>query len=221
MDKLGEIFKNRRVNFSKLEDFGFVKNKTLYKYSKTLSESGFEMTVTINGSGKVSAKITDPDTGEYTLHLTDSTGSFVGRVREDYEQTLTEIADRCFEPDVFKAKQTKKLLEYVCEKYGRELEFLWGNLNDTAVLRRGDTNKWFAVVFNVSRRKLGSDSDETVEIIDLRLPPEEMAGLIDGERYFGGWHMNKKHWYTIVLDGSVPFKEICGRVDVSYSLAVK
>lgn len=221
MDKLDLIFKNRKVIFSKLSDFGFVKSKTLYKYTKTLSGSGFLMTVTINKSGKVSAKVTEPEVGEYTLHLTNSAGSFVGQVRAEYEQTLTEIAENCFEPDVFKSEQTKRLCEYVREKYGRELEFLWDKFEGNAVWRRGDTNKWFAAVLTVSRRKLGLSSDEVVEIIDLRLPPEEMAALVDGKRYFNGWHMNKKHWYTIILDGSVEFEELCRRIDASYALAVK
>ena len=220
MDKLGLIFKNRKVVFSKLENFGFVKSKTLYKYTKTLT-SGFEMTVTINKSGKVAAKITDPDTGEYTLHLTSSAGSFVGEVRAEYEQTLEEIAAGCFERDVFKSEQTKQLIVYVREKYGCELEFLWEKFDNNAVWRRGDTKKWFAAVLTVSRSKLGLNSDETVEIIDLRLPPEEMARTVDGKRYFGGWHMNKKHWYTMILDGSVPFEELCRRIDTSYGLAVK
>lgn len=220
MDKLETIFKNRKVIYSKLTEFGFVKSKTLYKYTKTLSDSGFEMTVTINKSGKVSAKVVEPEVGEYTLHLTDSAGSFVGNVRAEYEQTLNDIADNCFEPDVFKSEQTLRLTEYVRERYGRELEFLWDKFEGNAVWRRGDTNKWFAAVLTVSRRKLGLSSDEVVEIIDLRLPPEEMAALVDGKRYFGGWHMNKKHWYTIILDGSVEFEEICRRIDVSYSLAV-
>lgn len=221
MDKLGVIFKNRKVIFSKLEDFGFVKSKTLYRYTKTLSGSGFEMTVTVNKSGKVNAEITDPDTGEYTLHLTGSSGSFVGEVRTEYEQTLEDIAENCFERDVFKSEQTKRLIEYVRERYGREPEYLWEKFPDNAVWRRGDTNKWFGVVLTVSRSKLGLSSDEAVEIVDLRLPPEEMARTVDGKRYFGGWHMNKKHWYSMILDGSVPFEELCRRIDTSYELAVK
>lgn len=221
MDKLNAIFRNRKPVFQKLEDYGFKKLKTSYKYTRTLLSSGFEMTVTITKSGKVSARVVEPDVGEYTLHLTDSAGSFVGSVRAEYEQTLGEIAYNCFEPDVFKSEQTLRLTEYVREKYGRELEFLWDRFEGNAVWRRGDTNKWFAAVLTVSRRKLGLSSDEVVEIIDLRLPPEEMAALVDGKCYFGGWHMNKKHWYTIILDGSVEFEELCRRVDASYALAVK
>ena len=34
-----------------------------------------------------------------------------------------------------------------------------------------------------------------------------------------GYHMNKKHWFTIRLDGSIPPEEIFPRIDVSFSLA--
>ena len=36
-----------------------------------------------------------------------------------------------------------------------------------------------------------------------------------------GYHMNKRHWNTIVLDGSVPEKEILAMIDASYDLVVK
>lgn len=219
MNKLDLIFKNKKVIFSKLANYGFKKSGAAYKLTKTLSGSGFEMTVSISKSGKVSAEVVDPDTGEYTLHLTDSAGSFVGEVRGEYEVLLADIAENCFERDVFRYDMTKRLIEYVREKYGRELEFLWEKFDDNAIWRRADTGKWFAGVFTVSRRKLGLESDERAEIINLRLPPEEMPALIDGKRYFGGWHMNKRHWYSIVLDGSVEFEELCGRIDVSYTLA--
>jgi len=36
-----------------------------------------------------------------------------------------------------------------------------------------------------------------------------------------GYHMNKKHWNTITLDGSVPDDEIQLMIDESYSLVVE
>lgn len=221
MIKTEDFFKNRKVIISRLTGFGFEMRGGVYEYTKTLAESGFQMNVTVTDGGKVTARVIEPDVGEYTLHLTDSAGSFVGTVREEYSRTLTEIAEKCFERDVFKSEQAKELIKYIREKYGRELEFLWEKYDDNAVWRRSDTGKWFAVLLTVPRRKLGLQSDEKAEIIDLRTAPEEMSALVDGQRYFGGWHMNKKHWYTIILDGSVEFGELCRRVDVSYSLAVK
>ena len=59
---------------------------------------------------------------------------------------------------------------------------------------------------------------EFVERIEI-FKPEQMNAMIDKKRYFPGWHMNKKHWYTIILDGSVSTEEICSRIDESYRLA--
>jgi len=36
-----------------------------------------------------------------------------------------------------------------------------------------------------------------------------------------GYHMNKKHWNTVILDGSIPKGEIERMIDHSYSLVVK
>lgn len=85
--------------------------------------------------------------------------------------------------------------------------------------RRKDNKKWYGALLTVSRRKLGIDSDEIVEIIDLREEPDVLEKLIDNTRYYSGWHMNKKHWFTVVLDGSVLPDEIFRRLDKSYMLA--
>lgn len=35
-----------------------------------------------------------------------------------------------------------------------------------------------------------------------------------------GYHMNKKHWNTVTLDGSIPESEVRGMIDDSYDLVV-
>ena len=221
MSKIEDIFKNRKADFPKLEAFGFKKNGLLYGYTKTLSGSGFEMTVTVNEDGGTAAVVVDPDTGEYTMHLTESAGSFVGTVRTEYEALLTEIAEKCFEPDVFKSELAGRIISYVRGTYGDELEFLWEKFPQNAVWRRSDNKKWYAALLIISKRKLGIESDEPAEIIDLRVPPEELSSLVDGKKYFAGYHMNKKNWVTIMLDGSVPFEELCRRIRASYESAKK
>jgi predicted DNA-binding protein (MmcQ/YjbR family) len=48
---------------------------------------------------------------------------------------------------------------------------------------------------------------------------EEIDVVVDGKKYYPGYHMNKKHWVTICLDGSVPIEEVFRRIDESYGLA--
>lgn len=217
------IFLRKTVNLEKLAAYGFIQDADAYSYRTVLPGSGFELTVQIAGQGKISTAVTDPATGEaYTLHLAGSAvGSFVGNIREEYENALREIAEKCFEPDVFKSAQAKALISYVRERYGDEPEYLWQKFPDNAVWRRKDTKKWYGALLSTTTDKLGVLPACRAEIIDLRIQPERMNGLVDGIRYFPGWHMNKKHWYTIILDGSVSTDEIQQRIDESYRLAVK
>lgn len=129
------------------------------------------MNITVLYDGNVSTEVIDNNSGEeYILHnIADATGAFVGQVKAEYDAILEEISSKCFETDVFKSEQAKRLIQYVREKYGDELEFLWKKFSDNAIWRRKDTNKWYAVLLIVSKRKLGIDSDETVEILDLRI----------------------------------------------------
>lgn len=67
---------------------------------------------------------------------------------------------------IWKSDHTNKVTDYVRQKYGDELEFLWPKTPDNAIWRRKDSGKWYAALLVVSKRKLGGDSDEVVEIID-------------------------------------------------------
>ena len=220
---INEIFKRRKVSMPKLSAYGFLENDGKYSYHTVLPGSGFSMVVEITRDGLVKATAIDTETNEpYTLHLTDNAmGSFVVSVKMEYEHVLADIAEKCFEPDIFKSTQSKEVIAYVSETYGDELEFLWKKFTDNAIWRRKDTQKWYGEILTVSRRKLGLSSDEVSEIIDLRIEPEQMDSTIDNKRYFSGWHMNKRNWYTMILDGSIPTEEICRRIDKSYKLATK
>ena len=122
---------------------------------------------------------------------------------------------------VFREDYTKRILQYASEQYGDEPEYLWQDYPEYAVLRRKDTKKWYALLMNIPKKRLKLEGDETVEVVDLRFDVDELPSKIDNVRYFAGYHMNKKHWITILLDGSVPLEEILGYVDKSYILAKK
>ena len=123
--------------------------------------------------------------------------------------------------NVFTSEDARNVIRYVWETYQDEPEFLWQRFPNNAVLRRKDTKKWYAALLVLSRRKLGLDSDEIIEILDLRIRTDDIGFVVDHQRYFPGYHMNKNHWYTICLDGSVQIDEIYQRIDASYALAEK
>ena len=215
-----DIFLRKKAVPEKLAAYGFQKIRSGYRYSTNILDNAFALEITVAKGTVPNTKLTEIATDEeYVLYKTDAVGTFVGEVRAAVTNILQDIADRCYETAVFKAEQSVALIAYVREKYGDELEYLWDKFPDNAVWRRKDNEKWYGALLSVSRRKLGLPSDEIVEIINLRAEPEEMENLIDNACFFPGWHMNKKHWYTIILDGTVSMDEICRRVDESYLLA--
>ena len=215
-----DIFLRKKAVPEKLAAYGFQKIRGGYRYGMNILDNAFALEITVGKGIVPDTKLTEIVTGEeYVLYKTDAVGTFVGEVRTAVTNILQDIVNQCYETAAFKAEQSVALIAYVREKYGDELEYLWNKFPDNAVWRRKDNEKWYGALLTVSRRKLGIPSDEIVEIIDLRTEPEAMENLIDNARFFPGWHMNKKHWYTIILDGTVSMDEICRRVDESYLLA--
>lgn len=218
-----EIFKYKKVNFNKLEDFGFKKEGKNFVFVANILGGEFELNIFVDGDGNVSTKVFDKATGEeYLLYLSpNAEGEFVGRVREEIKDALQDICDKCYESAVFDSKQAREILDFVDKNYGDRLEFLWEKLPDVAILRRKDNKKWYAVLFVMSKKKLKVDSDEILDIIDLRIEPEVLPKVVDGKSIFEGYHMNKKHWVTLCLDGSIPSQKVLEYVKNSYNLAKK
>lgn len=216
-----DFFRFRTPNFEKLRLYGFSEQGAEWVYTTEILGGDFTLTVHISRNGAVKTSLIDAFSGDpYTLHLVEEAeGAFVGSVREAFAGVLREISEKCFEKEVFSLEQTKALLVHAREKYGDEAEYLWEKFPDCAVLRRSDSEKWYAVVLTVQRKKLGLAGEGTTEILDVRMDPVELALLVDGKRYFPGWHMNKKHWLAVPLDGTLPTDELFELLEGSWQLA--
>ncbi len=58
--------------------------------------------------------------------------------------------------------------------------------------------------------------------MNLKCDPDQALALRDiFPAVLPGYHMNKKHWNTVCLDGSIPLGELQRMMDHSYALVVK
>ena len=221
MRKITNFIKNKKINFKKLEEFGFKLKDNSYYYQTSLLKNQFKMSVKIGLDNLIFTEIIDTETTEpYVLHLLEIKRSgYSEKVYKAYSEVLEKIRKECFEDEIFKANYTKEIIDYVKDKYGDELEFLWEKSPKNAVIRRKSSNKWYAVILTISKRKLNLDSDEIIEVINLHNTTEEIEKLIDNKKYFQAYHMNKKYWCTICLDGTVELKKIYKLIYISYELA--
>jgi predicted DNA-binding protein (MmcQ/YjbR family) len=77
------------------------------------------------------------------------------------------------------------------------------------------------LVYKVMGKLFALAGIDNFESINLKCDPEEAVLL--REKYDAvqpGYHMNKKHWNTVVLDGSLPDKLVYKLIDDSYGLVV-
>jgi len=98
----------------------------------------------------------------------------------------------------------ESLREYCISKPGAEETFPFGD--DTLVFKiRG---KIFALVNLDGDLSINLKCDPALAL-ELR---EEFPSVLPG------YHMNKKHWNTVMIDGSVPDKKIFSWIDHSFDL---
>ena len=110
---------------------------------------------------------------------------------------------------------------YIRETYGVTPECLWRD-SDSAAIRHTADKKWFGIIMpGIPWRKLGKDCDGAADVLNVKCDPVILPSLIDGQGLFPAYHMNKQHWLSIALDGSVPMEKIIWLIDASYMLTLK
>ena len=93
----------------------------------------------------------------------------------------------------------QQFLEYCLDTYGTSPDYPFDEDFETAVLRHMDTRKWYAIVMRVSRRKFGIDSDEVIDVVNLKLPTEMFGSFGAADGVYPAYHMNKLHWISVLL----------------------
>ncbi|MDX0312575.1 MmcQ/YjbR family DNA-binding protein [Sinorhizobium meliloti] len=111
-----------------------------------------------------------------------------------------------------------EIFDYAEKKFGTKPDYPFDKYPHYAVLRHPDDDKWFGLVMDVSKDKLGLDGEGNVDIIDVKCHPQKVDDLKSKPGFRPAYHMNKEHWLTVLLDGSVSRKEVFALLNESYDL---
>ncbi|MCW8805790.1 MAG: MmcQ/YjbR family DNA-binding protein [Ignavibacteriaceae bacterium] len=78
------------------------------------------------------------------------------------------------------------------------------------------------LVFKVAGKIFLLASLETIPLqINIKCDPEKAIELREEyDSILPGYHMNKKHWNTIIIDGTVPTRNLVEWIDDSYTLVI-
>ena len=111
----------------------------------------------------------------------------------------------------------KQLFAYIRKKYHAEPEYLWARYPGYTVFRHSDNQKWFALFMDVPGTKLGLESEDLTDILNVKMGEPFLADYLARQKGFRrGYHISRGNWISILLDGTAAFEEICKWLDESY-----
>ena len=114
----------------------------------------------------------------------------------------------------------QKFLSYCLNTYSTSPDYPFDDWMESAVLRHEDNRKWYAIVMKVSRRKFGFDSDEVIDVVNLKLPTEMFGSFGAADGVYPAYHMNKLHWISVLLPDA-PDDVVQFLVNVSFEATKK
>lgn len=108
------------------------------------------------------------------------------------------------------------LKQLIYDRYSVEPDYPWIKYPNFEVFRHNSNQKWFALVMDVPKNKLGLQDGETLDIVNLKCDPILIGSLLNEEGFFPAYHMSKNSWITVALDGSASDDKIEMLLDMSY-----
>ncbi len=93
----------------------------------------------------------------------------------------------------------KEFLQYCLDTYGTSPDYPFTDDFESAVLRQTNNRKWYALCMKVSRRKFGIDSDEVIDVVNLKKPLDLLCPFDSADGVYPAYHMNKTHWVSVLL----------------------
>lgn len=115
----------------------------------------------------------------------------------------------------------KEVSKFIEGKYNVLPEYIFEKFPNYCVFRHENEKKWFCLLMTIPKKKLGGDSDEKIEVIDLKIDPALGDILRNSSYIYPAYHMNKEHWITIDLSQIDHVEQIADLLEDSYQLTSK
>lgn len=214
------IFRSTKIKKDSLEAAGFTTTDgETYTMNPTVSAGAFRADITLSLEAQtLTVHLFDTETDEkYALFdMSSSHGAFVTSLREEVQLIIDDIKSKCFESKDLK----DDYIAWIKNQFGAEPDFPWLDTPDYCVFRCPN-EKWFALVMRIKYKQLGLTGDENVWAVNMKADQAEIPNLIDHKSIFPAWHMNKKHWITVLLTAVTDFEKLCALTQKSYELVSK
>lgn len=214
-----EIFNTNCFDTKKAIYFGFKMHEDgTYTWERALTNEDLLMHVRINEKQFEVSVLTTPDREIFTLfELKDSEGAFIGAVRDEVNTWVQYILQQCFTEYSLR----NKILAYCKDVYNTNPEYPWPQYPTYCTLKTERSQKWYGIIMYIPYRRLGLSQDGLIDVMNVKVQSNQVESLVDNTMIFPAYHMNKKHWVSIMLHGEADIKAIYSLIDESYNMVEK
>ncbi|MCR5564148.1 MAG: MmcQ/YjbR family DNA-binding protein [Desulfovibrio sp.] len=208
-----DIFQRRRIDFQRLEGFGFSPCESGYRHAETFMNGMFRAEILVSQKGEVSGRVIDLDAGDefLPLHAEGHAGAFVSEIRDGYARVLRSIAEHCSTPQPFLHAQANRLAEKLMLHYGDEPDFPFRKFPAYGVFRHAGSRKWYALIMSIPFSRLTSKTKSRtqaegniVEILNIKIGQTNPESLLEEEGIYPCYHMNRANWVSVLLEDVLP-----------------
>ena len=211
------IFNRYSIDENKLLEYGFNSD---YVYTVDILDNTFKVIVTYVDK-KITGKIIDLSFDEeYTNFRIERSGEFNLKIRSEYERILLDIRKKTCTKRTYIYDQANRINEFIYKKYSVSPDFPFKSSPYHGVYRNKD-NKWFSILIVIPFNKIDKNKFGLIEVINVKINPNDKDNLLKIEGIYEAYHMNKKSWISIILDDTLSDDLISEIIDNSYKLVSK
>lgn len=114
-----------------------------------------------------------------------------------------------------------ELKKIIFDSFSTVPDFPWTKYPNYEVYRHADNKKWFVLIADVPKNKIGLQGTDKIYIANFKCDPIMIGSLLSETGVFPAYHMNKSNWISVALDGSVSDDLIIMLLNMSHNMTSK
>ena len=114
-----------------------------------------------------------------------------------------------------------ELENHILQTYGVKAEYPWAKFPNYAVFRHEHNRKWFAVIMDLPKEKLGIEEEGIIDAVNLKCDPDMIGSLRMESGFYPAYHMDKSNWISVVLNDGIDSEKLEWLIEMSFDLTGK
>lgn len=220
------IFERKKIVPERAKAYGFQPDGDGLFYICDFFSGDFRAEIRVSPGGTVTGKVIDKmNDEEYApLRAEGMRGAYVSGVRDAYAKILEEIAAACCDEYLFASDQANRIARLIRERYGVSPDFPFDDGRDktAGVFRHADSGRWFGLIMRVKKSVLTGETDPVrTDVMNLKAEPGRIPDLRRIPGVYPAYHMNRKYWISLALDGRIDDGAVMELIGESFALTEK